>query len=457
MAENQSEQGRLAELRQTGECIGKLAKDEGAFTRTVEAFRAQNAEQFQGELSRVGILNCCALICKWLCCKECVRICRRLCGDGPKEPPSIAEMLDFAKVTEHLVADEALLKRFAQAVEQGDAAAFKSLISETKWERFCHQLCHFLCCERCGRACKQLCPGIPRITQVGLIVVSQIDAQGRAAGQSLPPGPTPFDDKVPPYPPHGYLGDHPFGGLTNIKGSFNVPNPLKYKVETAPTPLGPWSPILQPITDYNGCKGGPFVTYNRVPDALGWYNVSDMGCLGPDYLTDWPTPPDRNKLYYLRLTVHNAAGDFASPLVPARVDNGQPTKPVISLALQTPDGKRRKLGCCETVEQGDGNLVVITLQAQDENFSRIDVSLLGGCGASYAIVDTSGTPLSKAYLGNTADTGYPAPTEFLWDPWSAKISPCCYLIDVRIYDRVVANDYWGGGSANENWQSITIA
>ena len=122
-----------------------------------------------------------------------------------------------------------------------------------------------------------------------------------------------------------------------------------------------------------------------------------------------------------------------------------------------PDGTRRDLGCCEKVEQGKGSKVVIKLQAWDLNFSSISVLLQGGCGASMGIVDTGGNPLSKTYNGNTADQGYPALTEFIWDPWAAKVDPCCYLIYVRIWDRVIANNSWSGGHGNENWHSITIA
>ncbi len=144
-------------------------------------------------------------------------------------------------------------------------------------------------------------------------------------------------------------------------------------------------------------------------------------------------------------------------MVPVRIDNTAPTKPDITLQLQTPDGERTKLGCCETVKQGDGNTIVITLQASDDNFSQISVSLLGGCGVGIGIVDINAVALSKTYNGNTADTGYPAPTEFVWDPWATKIDPCCYLIYVQINDRAILNDAWSGGHSNVNWHSITIA
>lgn len=449
---------RLAEIQQTGEAIGKLAKDAAAFNRAAEAFRAENADQFQSELSRLGLLPFCILICRWFCSKHCVFVCSKLCRE-PVNPQdvTIAEMREFALVTERLAGDEALLKRFLDAVDREDAAAYNKLLAELKWQRYCHQLCHLLCSVRCRRVCRILCPPGPMITEVGLIPTSQIDSTGRAAGPSLPPGPTPPDNK-----PAG-VGDHPFGGWANIKGVFNVASPFQYKVEYTPAPItasSTWHPILQAITDYHWCHGGPITSYSRVPDASGWYNVADMDCDGLDYLTDWSTPPDRDRLYYLKLTVRNAAlVEFESAPVPVRVDNGAPlpAPPMIGLQLQLPDGTRRSLGCCETVERGKGNLIVITLQAWDENFSSIGVSLIGGCNASYPIVDTGGTPLSKTYNGNTADTGYPVPTEFLWDPWKSGVSPCCYLIDVRINDRVIASNYWSGGHATEGWHSITIA
>jgi hypothetical protein len=183
-----------------------------------------------------------------------------------------------------------------------------------------------------------------------------------------------------------------------------------------------------------------------------------MGLAGVDYLTDWNTPSVADQIYYLKLTVRDAGlTEYSSNVVAVRIDNVAPTKPVIQLALQLPDGSRKELGCCEKVDRGEGNLLVITLQASDANFSQISVELLGGCGSAFAIIDTGGQSLSKTYNGNVADTGYPVPKTFLWDPWAAGINPCCYLIDVRIEDRVIAGNYWSGGHGNENWQSLTIA
>ena len=451
---------RLAELRETAEAVAILAEDEDAFERTVEAFRAQDAERFQAELAALGLLLRCKLICRWLCTKHCLFVCVKLCGPAKEqEQLSIPEMREFAHVTKTIAADEALLKRFLEAVDREDAKAFGELVAEYEIQRFCHQLCHWLCFVRCRLVCHWMCPPPPLITKVSYIPTSQMDALGYGAGPSNPPGTTPVDNK-----PNG-VGDHPFGGLANIRGAFNIAGPDQYKVEFATDPAGPWTPILQPIDDYKFNPAWPnpgeplFLDYTRVPAAGGWYSIAEMGLAGLDYLTDWPTPVVDNELYYLKLTVRTAALiEYESPIVPARIDNGLPTEPAISLQLQKPDGSRTALGCCEEVEQGDGNVVVITLQASDPNFSRIRVRLLGGCGGALYIVATDGTPLSKTYNADINDTGYPVPTEFLWDPWAAGVDPCCYLIFVDIWDRaIVDNSLSATPHYRANWHSITIA
>src|SRR3972149_1690227 len=131
-----TDEERIVELRETGKAIRILAKDEGAFTRTVEAFRAQNAGRFQAELDKLHLSEYCRWICRWLCSKHCVFICVKLCGQQAKEQPSISEMREFAQVTARIAEDEALLKRFVEAVDREDAPAFNELVAKYKLERF---------------------------------------------------------------------------------------------------------------------------------------------------------------------------------------------------------------------------------------------------------------------------------------------------------------------------------
>jgi hypothetical protein len=466
---DESIEGRLAELRETADAVGKLAADKDAFGQAVEAFRAQDVDAFRDVLDRFDLLGRCHLICRWLCGKHCVFVCFKLAGpvrDAPDELP-VEEVRRFAGVVAEISADEALLARFVDVVDREDAEGFQALVKERKLQAFAHQLCHWLCFTRCRFVCRLLCPPPPLITHVGNIPVGQIDAQGYAAGPSQPVGYTPADNE-----PAG-VGDHPFGGWANIRGVFNVPDAAHYKVEFATNPAGPWTPIKTDLGD--ACWNGGVVGYTRGTDAAGWYQIGGppppcpppgtvdqhgMGffSMGNTHLTDWLTPAVPNDLFYLRLTVRTTTLALRySPIVPVRIDNVAPSQPVISLELLKPDGTKVPLGCCETVSREDGNKVVVTIQASDPNFSRISVSLIGGCGVSLPIVDTGGTALSKTYNGNILDTGYPAPTSFEWDPFAAPApDPCCYLIYVQIWDRAIVNNFWSGGHGNVNWHSITL-
>lgn len=433
-------QKRLEELRLTGEVVGKLGENEKAFATVVDAFRAQDAEAFQSVLADLGLIARCHLVCRWLCSKHCVFVCRKLAGpDEGADQLDVKEMREFAAVTARIAADDALLTELVEIVDNVDDKGFKRIVTKLKLQRYRHQLCHWLCWTRCRHVCRLMCPDPPLITKVAHIPTNQIDTQGFGAGPSIPPGHTPIDNK-----PQGE-GDHPFGGTAHIEGSFlTVAGATHYKVEYADNPGGPWTPILAPMPDLQ-FGGSGLVSYQRVPDANGWYDVNDIGLLGPTQLTDWQTPgPDA--LYHLRLTARNGGGtEFPSALVPVLVDNTAPTPALISIKQGG-----HELDCCETVKEEDGPLT-ITVEGTDDNFSELTVTLKGGCGVSHSI-------FYKSYNGITTDTGAPAPgIDIVWDPWAAGIDPCCYIVEVRIWDRAIVNNSYAGRHRSSNWHSLTIA
>ena len=437
---------RVAELKDTGAAVGKLARDPALFERVVAAFRAEDTDAFHRELVAAGVADQCRLVCRWLCSKHCVFICIRLCGPiEAQDRLEVQEIRAFAEATARISADDALLHQLLDAIDRQDVELWRRLIADLKLEPFCHQLCHWLCQVRCRRICRILCPDPPLITKVAFIPTNQINPQGFGSGPSVPPGTTPADNI-----PAGD-GDHPFGGVAHIEGAyFTIAGATQYRVDYSTSTAGPWTPILTPMGDLRFVFPN-LISYNRVPDASGWYDVADVGLLGQTQLTDWYTPaPDQR--YYLRLTVRNAAlTEYFSAPVPVMVDNTAPTGPAPGNRPQiTISQAGRRLDCCETVRREDGPLT-INIIATDANFSILGVDLEGGCGASYPI-------FSKSYNGNLADMGAPAPgIDIVWDPWAAGVSPCCYVMYVRIWDRAIVSNSYGGRHANSNWHSITIA
>lgn len=436
---NDVPEDRLEEIRSTMDAAAKLAADADGFLRAFDAFRARDAERFQSELAHSGLLGHCHRICHWFCSKHCVFICRRLAG-----PIEVAEELDpkevlqFTLAMRAVAADDALLEALVRAFDAVDSNAFQELLKRAKIrDRYWHQLCHWLCTVRCRLVCRELCPDLPTITKVGLIPATHISPAGYGSGPSVPAGPTPADSFSP-----GPYGHHPFGGLTFIEGSvFGVANVDAYKVEWASVPAGPWTPMVEPVWDFDLAT---LTDYARSPTGAGWFAVADIG-LFKTSLANWTTPsPDG--LYYLKLTARNtAAVEFESGLVPVLVDNTAPSDFTLEIKQN-----RETLPCCAEVTKKNGPLE-ITVTGQDANFEALSISLRGGCNASYPV-------FSKTYNGNVLDTGAPPPgITFTYDPWANGVEPCCYVLEVTVSDRaIVANTLWAHHAVS-TVHSLTVA
>ena len=415
---------RFEDIRLSVEAAAKLAADPDTFLRTFEAFQARNAERFQSELAKAGILDHCHRVCQWFCSKHCVHVCRKLAGpieNAPQLDPK--EVLEFTLAVRSLAENRELLAGLITAVDDVDVEAFQSMLKKAKIaERYWHQLCHWLCTVKCRAVCRELCPQRPTITKVGLIPATHIAPTGLGSGPSVPVGPTPTDSFSP-----GPYGHHPFGGLTFIEGSiFGVANPVAYKVEWAVAPAGPWTAIVNPVADFDLST---LIDYDRTPTA-GWFAVAEMG-LFKTSLANWSTSaPDG--LHYLKLTVRNSlAVEFESGLVPVKVDNTGPSNFTLTIKQ-----KNQELPCCAKVSRDGGDLE-ITVTGEDEHFEALSISLRGGCNVSYPVY-------SKTYDGNTADTGAPSPgLTFKYNPWAKGVDPCCYVLEVAVSDRaIVSNTLW---------------
>jgi hypothetical protein len=482
MESDETPDANIQELQQTAEVIQKLAGNEEAFSEAHAAFLAEDPARFEAALGKVGIVEHCHIVCRFFCRKHCVGLCRKFCPRPPQGEVDQKEILGFANAFAPLFRDEAVIKRFLEIMEKEDVDAWNKEIKRHNLDLYCYQLCILLCSLRCKRRCYKVCPPAPLITRVGSIPVSQIDGLGFGHGPSIQPGLVQGDN------PAGGIGDHPFGGVAELRGIFNMPTVTEYLVELSSTgPGGPYNPIIvgpqggydvfplqppPPVPPDPPFPGPGWILFQHYrtrsqsvgPDP-GWFQLnqlcdSDGGRLptGEKVLMTWPTPlPDGD--YYLRLRVRDAAMNVrvSSPQI-VRVDNTGPfplPRPTITLQLEKKDGTRVPLKCGK-VRKGDG-LIIVTIHAFDPNMSSIAVTARGNSNLSVPVVDITATPLSKTYNGNIADQGYLVPTEFTWDPWSdPNIVPCCYLVYVEINDRAILNNSYSGGHYNAGWEAIEI-
>ena len=460
MNERSFEPDPLDELREILGAAEKLAADEEAFVEAFDAFAVSDAARFQTALERAGLGDRCELLCVYFCEKRCVGTCVRLCPERPTRPVDAKEVLEFTHAIARVVKDRRVLERLLAIAEKEDAKAWQAELKKLELTRFCHQVCRFVCRTRCKRVCRHLCAR-PLITRISSIPTAQFDVQGFGHGASVPPF------QVPPPNPAAGVGDHPVGASSWLMGVFNFPTATQYKVEFSTSPAGPWGAISEPVPGY--ASMWPLIAVTRFPSGggdPGWYDVADIplsdggnSTAGEKTLVYWTTPSDG--LYYLRLRVRDGATEKVSAPRAVRIDNTAPPTPVIKLELKTPAGDLKPLKCGK-VKKSDG-LIRITVEAHDDNFSALSVAAEGNSSLSVPIIavpeGTAGPPvaLSKTYNGNVADTGYPVPTSFIWDPWSdPRIVPCCYVVRIDIRDRAVLNNAWAGGHGGSGWEAIEL-
>lgn len=451
----------LEELQAMAAAAERLARQPEAFKEAFEAFTSHDAGRFQAVLDEAEIGDDCRLICSLFCRKRCIGVCASLCREPSDRKVDADEIREFVEVFSKVARSKQNLVRLVTLAEKEDVRGWQAELRKHGLLPYCHQVCHFICRTRCRRICREICDR-PLITRISSIPTSQFDPQGFGNGPSIPPFQVP-----PPDPPNG-VGDHPVGASSWLMGMFNMPTATQYKVEVASAPAGTYTPIAVPVGGYKSIF--PYVPVIRFPSGgadPGWYDVieipfSDGGNspLGEKTLLYWPTLPDG--LYYLRLRVRDGSSELVSSPRAVRTDNTAPPTPVIKLELQKPNGDLEELKCGK-VKKGAG-LIRVTVQASDPNFSSLSVNAEGNSSLSVPVVgipDPPGVgaavPLSKTYNGNTADTGYPAPTAFIWDPWSdPNIVPCCYIVRIDINDRTVLDNGWHGGHGNSGWEAIEI-
>ena len=143
-----------ADLNLAAGALRGLTDDEDRFRAWYDAFLAGDADSYRRILGKASVLEHEDLLCGWLCSKECVRLCWRLCG--PPRVDRIPEPRDLAEVIVKLTSDEELLERLVQPVLELDPRAWQSLIDELELRPFCHLLCHWVCRVYCRLRCDRL-------------------------------------------------------------------------------------------------------------------------------------------------------------------------------------------------------------------------------------------------------------------------------------------------------------
>lgn len=446
---------KLDEFR---EALAKLVENPELFEEAAEAVKERQADRFQAVLARLGILRYCHWLCRWFCIKTLGFVCRKFCPELKEDVEiSIEEMMAFGRATLQITENKGIFEALLDAFRRQDVERFRSILEEMKMMPFCRQFCRWFVHLDCYRICWLVCPDLPVITHVGNIPTNQIDTEGYADGPSQPPGHTgPPDFNYP-----SGTGNHPFGGIAQIRGILNIANPDKYKVEYS-NDKTTWTPIMSTMIQYCGGLTLKVIKPSPAPDP-GWYNYADL--CDHNYLTWWQTPTGTGK-WYLKLTVRNmSSGEVESEIEPVRVDNERPTCELQNLSILLEDKSEKEIKC-GGIKKGEGK-ILIRFKVKDDNFRMLSLRAVGGCGISIPIVDeNTGKEVNRTYEGDITDLGEPKPPtitpwrEVVWDPWKNPViekTPCCYNVVLDVWDRAITSGSFSGGHRNSDHEAVEIA
>jgi hypothetical protein len=298
-----------AELRAAGQAIGRFLANEEGFAGAVEAVTAGNCEGLRTSLDQTGLASLARPVCEWLCSWQCMHLCLGLCRTFPIERPEspIEEMLEFARDTGPLAAEQGTLERLSAAVLREDDATLQQLLTEHKFERYCLQFAHWVCFLRCQIFC--ICVSSPTteafFTHIGALNYSTDIASLPGANGLTTADRRGFFDTL-----------HLNGGISVVDGAPAV----EYRFETISTsaegsPTGSWlaisgaqiiptqigsfirsipvAPFFEEIAVVVNNPAGsvPGSVYSITPTADGWIQVPPLVPTGepmvPTGTTGW--------------------------------------------------------------------------------------------------------------------------------------------------------------------------
>ena len=300
----------VGELRISAQAIGKLTADRESFASAVEAVGASDCDGLRKTLEQAGLAAIGRPICEWFCSWRCMLLCLDTCRAFPIEQPQrpVEEMLEFARATGKLAAEQSALERLAAAVLREDAETLQRLLAEFEFERFCLQFAHWVCFLRCQIFC--VCVSPPQTTGIfthigGLSYINDVESQAPGSGLT-------DSDKRAFYSTLRLNGGvDPVDGSPLIEYRFQTLATSKdgTKLADETTPISPatiWDnvtpalmertnigaftrliPVLVPfphmeieeievVVDPTGAKGLAGNTFTIVPESEGWIALPPM-------------------------------------------------------------------------------------------------------------------------------------------------------------------------------------
>jgi|GEM_PF-1870439 len=147
------------ELRELGQNLARLAKNEDLSKQLVEAFAREDVRTIEGILKEFKLLQFCHFICYWICYRRFGIFCTLVCPRPPDPGPDdlVTEFRDAAAAFAKLTEDPDLFAEALEAYQAKDIGRLREILEKLDLQPLCIIICRWLCIFHCWRICRRLC------------------------------------------------------------------------------------------------------------------------------------------------------------------------------------------------------------------------------------------------------------------------------------------------------------
>jgi hypothetical protein len=136
----------------------KLAENEGALRRAVDAVSCGDAEAWSAVIDELKLRPFCHLLCRWVCSAIWRRFCEVVCRPGViRLPDPVVDLRQAAAGLAEVVKHEKVYAAVVKGAEALDCIRVRTQLTEAKLHPHCEWICWLFCVWRCHWICRELC------------------------------------------------------------------------------------------------------------------------------------------------------------------------------------------------------------------------------------------------------------------------------------------------------------
>ena len=149
---------QIPSLEAFARAVVRLAENEEALRRVVDAVSCGDAETYSAVLKELKLSEFCYVLCNWICSVGYRRVCERVCiGETVPVADPLTEIRAAAKAMDSVVSNKKLVATLNDSAVAINCETLKSAINAAGLQDQCEFICHLVCSYRRVWVCREIC------------------------------------------------------------------------------------------------------------------------------------------------------------------------------------------------------------------------------------------------------------------------------------------------------------